>query len=112
MSILRDNKQIMEHRWFSACEVVSKYKEYFDTGDYIIMDSDGEVYSPHDTKLVIDYPNKNIYFDTKCKNNSRILQQIYEADLECDHGSQLTPVEFEMEFKRHYQLYSRKPIEL
>lgn len=79
---------IYEARWNNALKWAKKVKEHFDTGNYMIKWDDD--YYPHTYDFVIDEVNRLISINSKDKTT---LNQIYEYDLEWDHGSYTTIAE-------------------
>jgi len=73
---------IYEARWNNVLKWAKKVKSYYDTGKYMIKwDWD---YYPNEFDFVIDEVNRLIAIDSKDKTSR---YQIYEYDLEWDHGS-------------------------
>ena len=75
---------IYEARWNNALKWAKKVKSYYDTGHYMINWENNEDYYPNEFDFVIDEVNRLISIDSKDKTT---LNQIYEYDLEWDHGS-------------------------
>lgn len=75
---------IYEARWNNALKWAKKVKSYYDTGNYMINWENNEDYYPNEFDFVIDEVNRLISIDSKDKTT---LNQIYEYDLEWDHGS-------------------------
>ena len=75
---------IYEARWNNALKWAKKVKSYYDTGNYMINWENNEDYYPNEFDFVIDEVNRLISIDSKDKTSR---YQIYEYDLEWDHGS-------------------------
>ena len=75
---------IYEARWNNVLKWAKKVKEHYDTGNYMINWENNEDYYPNEFDFVIDEVNRLISIDSKDKTSR---YQIYEYDLEWDHGS-------------------------
>ena len=73
---------IYEARWNNVLKWAKKVKEHYDTGKYMIK-WDWDFY-PNEFDFIIDEENRVISIDSKDKTTG---YQIYEYDLEWDHGS-------------------------
>ena len=73
---------IYEARWNNVLSWAKKVKEYYDTGKYMIK-WDWDFY-PNEFDFVIDEENRLISIDSK---DGTTGNQIYEYDLNWDHGS-------------------------
>ena len=69
-------------RWNNVLKWAKKVKEHYDTGKYMIKWDDD--FYPNEYDFVIDEENRLISIDSKDKTTG---YQIYEYDLEWDHGS-------------------------
>lgn len=79
---------IYEARWNNVLKWAKKFKTYYDIGNYMISWENNEDYQPNEYDFIVDEENRLIAIDSKDKT-SRF--QIYEYDLEWDHGS-YTPI--------------------
>jgi hypothetical protein len=98
---------IYEARWNNALKWAKKIKEHFDTGKYMIKWDDDAFY-PNEYDFVIDEVNRLISINSKDKTT---LNQIYEYDLELDHGSYTTIAETNKLFSE-INLYSMMKVKL
>jgi hypothetical protein len=97
---------IYEARWNNALKWAKKVKKLFDTGKYMIKWDDD--YYPNEYDFVIDEVNRLISINSKDKTT---LNQIYEYDLEWDHGSYTTIAETSKLFSE-INLYRMEKVEL
>lgn len=81
---------IYESRWNNVLKWAKKIKAHYDTGKYMIKWDNNENYYPNEFNFIIDETNRRISIISK---DSCTLNQIYEYDLEYDHGSYNTITE-------------------
>jgi len=97
---------IYEARWNNVLSWAKKVKEYYDTGKYMIKwDWD---YYPNEYDFVIDEENRVISIESKDKTSR---YQIYEYDLNWDHGS-YTPITETNKILSEINLYRMEKVKI
>lgn len=76
---------IYEARWNNVLKWANKIKEHFDTGKYMIQW--GDTFYPDEFDFHIHEMNRTISINSK---DNTSIHQIYEYDLDLDHGSHTT----------------------
>jgi hypothetical protein len=98
---------VYDKRWNHAFNWAKKLKSLFDTGKYLLVNEDDEVYSPHDCSIFIDEESRLI----KIKEN-HCSWTLYDGRLEYDHGAYTPIKEFKKTIIDSYRLYKLEPIKL
>lgn len=104
---------LYEKRWTAASTLVQKYKDLYDTGHYMVKGSDGDMFHVDHVQLVIDYDDREMYWEMVDTNSKTIIRyQIYEYDLEWDHGSYTKIADFKKWFTEEHKLFLYSPVEI
>jgi len=97
-----------DRRWHNVLKWAKKVKDHYDVGNYMIKwDNNGEFY-PNEYEFVVDEERRIVSINSK---DGTTINQIYEYDLEWDHGS-YTSIAETNKLMAEINLYNMVKVEL